>query len=338
MLRFSSFFGLGIVVVFATCIVAVSAASASPEFTPSTSNQFTGKSGIVAMENSAGPEIACAVSESHGEITGATTVGKVEVRYSGCTAEKGECSAKTKGRSTGEIVLSSVKGELGTTKEAVSGVALLLEPESGTLFVEVEGSCLTGEKAEITGSVAGEVCSISPEPTIGGVAFLGENGKAAIKEVNRDNGKAVKPKLTGPLGTEASLTDPEEFEFAKAVEVTGCKGKPTAEFEMKNPGGPFPSKPMVGEERTIEIVNFGKAEGTPGGIFVAEVQKGVAVGGWFTLSGKDLCDKMLYAEEGGSCTFDVKIAKVTTLSEATVAWSATVAPGPRGKNSLKLNV
>ena len=127
---------------------------------------------------------------------------------------------------------------------------------------------------------------------------------------------------SGPLGTAGAC---------------GCEKKAIAEFEMKNPGGPFPAKPTVGEERTIEIVNVGKEKGTPAGIPEAETQNGVAVSGFFTVTGRAACATAVYAKEGGSCMFQVKIAKVTEPGEATVKWKATVTVGT-GTNSQELNV
>lgn len=116
----------------------------------------------------------------------------------------------------------------------------------------------------------------------------------------------------------------------------GCEA-PIAEFEMKNPGGPFPANPMVGEERTIEIVNEGAAAGTPAGIPESETQAGTPVNGFFTVTGRAACATAVYAKKGGTCSFNVKIAKVTAAGEAVVKWKAIVTVG-KGTNSQTLIV
>lgn len=114
----------------------------------------------------------------------------------------------------------------------------------------------------------------------------------------------------------------------------GCEA-PIAEFEMKNPGGPFGGNPKVGDSKTIEVVNVGKAAGTPAGIPESETQGGLAVGGFFTVTGRNICATSVYAKEGGSCSFTVTIAKLREASEGVVTWKATVTVGT-GTNSQTL--
>jgi hypothetical protein len=138
--------------------------------------------------------------------------------------------------------------------------------------------------------------------------------------------------LLGMVGVLAGTTG---LSFGASA-ACGCQAAAIAEFEMKNPGGPFPASPAVGEERTIEIVNAGGAAGTPAGIPESETQGGIAVGGFFIVTGRAACATAAYAV-GGTCSFNVKIAKVTAVGEAIVQWKATVTIG-KGTNSQTLNV
>lgn len=120
-----------------------------------------------------------------------------------------------------------------------------------------------------------------------------------------------------------------------ASTACGCQAPAIAEFEMKNPGGPFSSNPKVGDFKIIEVVNVGKAAGTPAGIPESETQGGLAVGGFFTVTGRNICATSVYAKESGSCSFTVTIAKLREASEGIVTWKATVTVGT-GTNSQSL--
>jgi hypothetical protein len=211
--------GLAFIAVLALGAMVVSAAQAEPEFKPSTKQAFTGLSGASHLENTSGTTVECTHGKTTGEITGAHTVGTVVVKFTGCTAEKGKCSAKSKGApASNEIIVNTLNGELGTTKEATSGVGLLLKPASGSTFVEIEASCTLISPAAVTGDIVGEATPTSKLSTTGKVVFTGSKGVAAIKSI-AVLGKVEKAKLEA-FGFESSETDTEEDTFTKAVEVT----------------------------------------------------------------------------------------------------------------------
>jgi hypothetical protein len=80
--------------------------------------------------------VTCTTNTGVGEITSATSAGKIVFTYKGCTAsDKGEeCVVESPGAREGEIITKTLKGLLGEVAlaEANSGVGLLLEPESGS--------------------------------------------------------------------------------------------------------------------------------------------------------------------------------------------------------------
>jgi hypothetical protein len=211
-------FGLVILAVLAMCAVAASAASAAaPEFKGT--GKFTSSSGTGKLENTSGTKIECASGASNGEITGVTTVGKVVVTFKSCTAEGGKCTAKSPGAGAdNEIVTHTLKGTLGTTKEATNGVGVLFVPETGKAFVTIESSCTLISPAEVTGSLAGEATPTLKSSTTGKLVFTGSKGVAHIKTI-AVGGKSEKAKLEA-FGFESSQETTENVTYVNSVEVT----------------------------------------------------------------------------------------------------------------------
>jgi hypothetical protein len=221
-MKISRLIGAILAAVFAVGLVMAAAASAAaPEFSPGSGTLST-TSNAGTLEASLGEEkIYCTGDKSVGTITGVHTVGSVVVTFTGCKGKKGkeECEAHSTGK-TNEIVTNTLKGELGTvaTSEAASGVALLLEPASGTAFVTTEGSCLT--TAAVSGKIAGEATPIKSKSTTGKLIFVGSAGAQKITKVNVLSAE-VEPKLTAFAGlVSASEATSEEVKFSQVIEVT----------------------------------------------------------------------------------------------------------------------
>jgi hypothetical protein len=219
---------LALVAVFACSAVAVASASAAlPEFKPvPTKKKFTDTSGAVYFR--AGTEtIKCTASTTSGEITSTSTLGKTVEKLTGCQWQTagGVCPLHSVGAKEGEIVTNSLTGELGTvftTKEAASGVGLLLEPTTGTVWATIApsaGPCNSIETA-LEGKVAGEVAAIGKKATTNTLVFGVTSGKQDIKEITLDSGKVVKPKFSG-WGIAAWTTEASDaLTFEEALEVT----------------------------------------------------------------------------------------------------------------------
>lgn len=205
------------VAVLAMSAVTASAASAvTPEFKPvPAKKKLTSTSGKVVLKWGAN-EATCTKSTATGEITGAKTVGKVVVKFTGCEIHgSGHCLLNSGGAEPGEIITKSLGGELGTVKttEAASGVGLLLKPEVERQWATLEANSCTGETA-VTGSVAGEVAVVGKKQATNKLAI-----KPAIKEIKLDSGTLADPVLTA-WSTTVTMTSTDELTFEEALEVT----------------------------------------------------------------------------------------------------------------------
>ncbi len=217
--------GVALVIAIAVSLSCVSVALAAAEFSPIPANRgFETRSGVSVLAGDGGIEkITCAASRSTGEITGATTVGKVLVVYTGCTSAGigGQgCSVQSDGAvKAGEISTKVLKGELGSVAagEAPSERALLIRPETGKKFAVVEGNRCT-EEATVTGSIAGEVERVGIGGVKNGLIFKVIGGRQAIRRVKVSSGELV-PELVA-FASPAAESAGQEWEFREPVEIT----------------------------------------------------------------------------------------------------------------------
>jgi len=216
---------LALVAAFATSAVTAAAASAAtPEFKPvPTKKKFTSTSGTVTFEAS-GNTLTCEKSATTGESTGAETLGKVIVKFTGCksTGSGGSnCALKSKNTTTaGEILTDALDGELGTvaTTQASSGVGVLLKPATGTLWTELEANTCT-HATKVTGTIAAEVATIGKKQATNKFVFATSGGSQGIKKITLDSGKTAEPELVAwsePL----TMNKTDEVTFEEALEVT----------------------------------------------------------------------------------------------------------------------
>jgi hypothetical protein len=212
-----------LVAVLALGAVAASAASALPEFKPvPTKKQITGTGGSVSLNwYSEGETIECSKSTATGEITGARTIGKLAIIYTGCTSrdkEKSGCSVNSPGAKTGEIVVTTLVGELGTiaTKEASSGVGILLKQESKSHeWLEYEkNACLRNFELKIDGDAIAEI------PVIGKKQLTNELVlSSGIHKIKLDSGTEETAELE-LLSFSVAMKGVNELSFEEALEVT----------------------------------------------------------------------------------------------------------------------
>jgi hypothetical protein len=217
--------GVALVIAIAVSLSGASVALAAAEFSPIPANRgFETRSGISVLTGGGGSEkITCTASRSSGEITGATTVGKVLVVYTGCTSAGigGQgCPVESYGAAkAGEISTKVLKGELGTAAagEAPSERVLVIRPESGKKFAVVEGNRCT-EEATVTGSIAGEVERVGISSVKNGLIFKVIGGKQAIRRV-KVGSEELMPELIAFAGA-ATESAGQEWEFRESVEIT----------------------------------------------------------------------------------------------------------------------
>jgi hypothetical protein len=198
----------------------VAAAATTPEFKPvPTKKKFTSTSGKSIWTLSK-ETIQCANSTMSGEITSATTLGNVIVKYTGCslkTAEGTECPVKSEAGGKEEIVINKLKGELGTIvpKEIGSGVGLLLQPavEKGDWTV-VKGEGCGGIFGAVYGTLAGKVEELGKQ-TGHKITY----SYAGIKEMTMDSGSVVKPSMESD-GAQMTVEQADSLKFEEALEIT----------------------------------------------------------------------------------------------------------------------
>jgi hypothetical protein len=222
--------GLALVAVFAMTAVAASPAFAADSEQlfkqAGTKQKFKSTSGVGKLTAN-GQVVECKKDKGSGELNAKQTasVKNVVVTFEECKSEKEgvTCEVKSKGAGkTNEVATVKLKGELGevAAAEATSEVGLLLEPESGTAFVILEGTCLQVSPTEVTGSVAGEVTPVGKNQLTGKLEFKVPGGAQAIKTFERSTTDAVvKPSLkVFGLFTATQETSSEET-FEELTEV-----------------------------------------------------------------------------------------------------------------------
>jgi hypothetical protein len=220
-----------LVAVFAMSAMVASAAFADvgQELTKATaSEKFTGKSGIGKLSvPKAGITITCETDANGGQTSATkptTNVEKVVVTFKNCVAEKGgaKCKVNSPGAKEGELITSSLKGELsevskGTVDEAA---ALLLEPEEAAKGFVTIAKTECNPETKVTGSIAGEVTQpAKPSKTVN-VDFKVSAGKQAITQVERSVGDALVTTKLSAFGFEATEETLDENTFPTAVELT----------------------------------------------------------------------------------------------------------------------
>lgn len=199
-------------------------ATALPEFKPvPTKKKLTGTSGTVIFALPT-TSISCSKSTAAGEITSASAASKLVITFTGCKVTAGTCEAAVTslGAKEGEIITKPLLGELGTvnTKEATSGVGLLLEAETkNTAIATFAASACLGE-GKWYGNVAGEVTPIGKKQLTSKFVFKGTGASENINEIIVKRG-AVTPELEESwFGGIFSMTATDEATFEEALEVT----------------------------------------------------------------------------------------------------------------------
>lgn len=212
-------------------LLTTSSSGTMPEFKPApTKTKFTSSSGKSVWRIPDEPiTMTCSNSTTSGEITGASTLGKAVIKFTGCDLEQGTngpCPMhSTNTTKAGEIVTEAVKGELGSVKKtlASSEVGILLKPESTHEFFIMASTtepCTLPEQA-FEGSIAGEVVTVGKKQLTNEFAFapVSPTGKQKVSEITVKSG-TVKPKLLNWGAAEMTIEWADATTFEEALEVT----------------------------------------------------------------------------------------------------------------------
>jgi hypothetical protein len=227
---------IGLVVAASLAISCLTAASALavPEFLHEKKEvvkkmfKVKSKEGTTLIELSGTKyHITCKSSSSEGKIVGTTEVEDVVSKFKECKAKESEESVQCEVKSTSpaggkeEIVTKELKGHLGVVAkaEATSEVGLLLEPQSGSVYVTITGStqCLPAETSEVTGGLIGEVTPTGSEAKKGELLYKIKSEKTqAIRKFMGESG--VHELVL--FGVKTPLESKDTIEFEENVEVT----------------------------------------------------------------------------------------------------------------------
>jgi hypothetical protein len=219
---------IGLCLMAAMAISAVTVASASaalPEFkTAKFPVKFTAES-LLPLEPvlhsvvSGTPiNIACTMSKSEGEVTGAKAITKTLVQYTGCSLEgKPTDVCTTSGEPLpGDIMTKVISGEPGYVS-VTSVVGILLKPETGSVFAtfKCEGTALG--TITVSNAVIGEAQPLN---------LSSKTGELIFEENAAKNGQKWARFVGGPLCelsvdnvTNGWLMDRELETFAAPVEL-----------------------------------------------------------------------------------------------------------------------
>jgi hypothetical protein len=155
---------VGLALVAMLLLGAMSAGTASAakfEASPSFPLKFTGKGGAGLLETKGGHSVTCTSAEASGEISGATAIAGVSVRFKGCFAEHlPALPCTTSGKASGEIWTNTIVGKPVNLDTLGVQVGLLLEPSAGA-FAEFTCKSSVGpipveEEVTVTGSLIGQ--------------------------------------------------------------------------------------------------------------------------------------------------------------------------------------
>jgi hypothetical protein len=212
----------GLALLVLSMVAAASASAALPEFKPvPTKKKFTGTSGTFTVKSGFGI-ITCSKSTTAGEITSASTLGKVVVKFTGCKIENsanGEtCSMKSPTGKEGEVITTTLQAELGTVKttEAPSGVGLWIKQEGGeksTKITTFEAPCATPTTSTVNGSLIGEVVTVGKNQLTNELVYKEQIHKITVKG-------GTKTAEFSYLGDEWGVAGSDALTFEEALEVT----------------------------------------------------------------------------------------------------------------------
>jgi len=188
-----------------------------PEFKPfPTERKFTGTGGESFWTYEGGGSARCSKSTMSGEITGATKIGDVIVKFTGCTwkASSGaECALHSPGAGTEEVVTNALAGELGTIVGGIENhnVALVLTATEKNDLTTLESLCGNGA---LEGSLAGRLEMSPRKSTTSSLDFP----YPAFNEVKMDSSTVVKPKLSW-IGASMTLESQDKLKFEEELEL-----------------------------------------------------------------------------------------------------------------------
>jgi len=202
---------------------------AEPEFLKSPV-KVTTEGGEALIETLEKRALKCKASKGEGEITSATELKNLVVKFTGCKGKfsLGEAACKSSGGAAEEIVTNKIKGVPVYLSNENKEIALRGEPqEAGGLFAEVKcESGLIKETVKIKGTKLWKLTPVNTSTKEYTLSSTQEKGKPKPSEYENEKGEKVKPaaevKGEGTLtfGYEAAGTEETQSpRTAEAIEI-----------------------------------------------------------------------------------------------------------------------
>jgi hypothetical protein len=228
---------LSLVAVFALSAMSASAASALEKYEflherkAVVNRSFTSTSGVSTLK-AAGNTITCQKDENKNGAISATNDSKVEkvvVTFHECKGEnpkKEKCNVNSPGEAAGSIKTKGLMGVLGESVKQVADKKVMdLEPESGKVFVELEGTCIV--KTSVEGSVIGEVAPLCKSQATGMLVFSELNKEQEFTELELEGSEGTKAKnVLKAFGVQAIFISDDTITWGETVEVADLFSEP----------------------------------------------------------------------------------------------------------------
>jgi len=208
-MRITRLFGLFLVSVMATSLIAASVATAEPLILPigATETSTSGPAELATGPGGSLGKVQCEKSFSTGEVVNPHLIGGIVVHFLGCKGKEGagtECAVMSLG-TLGEssILTATLHGVLGLAllgPGQPTTPAILFLPVKGKIFVTLLGSCIA--EGAVSGNVAGIANPIGTHTLKGTINLEVIGGSQQVSHFLPSLGGLVLPELT--LGGTAS--------------------------------------------------------------------------------------------------------------------------------------
>jgi hypothetical protein len=180
-------------------------------------------SGTGLLETTGGKKIECKSDRANGRIANSKEIAGLTTTFFECEEKSKKVPCNSVGH-PGEIKTNIVKGRMGyIAKGPPAKVGLLLEPASGTKFVEFE--CTSTTKVKVEGSLIGEVGPLNVFGLIGTLSYKQTLGiQEPVQFENETTGHWLITTFTGPVVETSglsTLSTPDQLEFNHDTEVQG---------------------------------------------------------------------------------------------------------------------
>jgi hypothetical protein len=188
---------------------------------PGPKPKFTGTGGSMTLQSTGGRQIRCTASTATGQYTGLKTA-TAAIRLTGCKDVASKVVCQSGGAAAGEIVTSTLEGQLGFIKNVFEAgaiqdsVGLDLTHAPTLLTAECGGSALS-----VTGSVIGAVTAINKMVTSLSLTYSASGGKQIPEQFEEEPKDTLVSTYGGGPAEQTGLTTKLKLANEEKIEVVG---------------------------------------------------------------------------------------------------------------------